>query len=96
MPTFRRFMFWPLTLISMINLFLVGGYFMRVRDPRVISLLAMGIAVVCAWGVLVAEYRKVPISADPKLYQRILSRIEGLALFVNIAVGAGIGLLQNR
>jgi hypothetical protein len=95
MPTFHRFAFWPLTLLSMFNLFLVGMYFMRIRDPRMLSLLTMGIAIVCAWGVLVAEYRKVPISADPKLYERILSRIEGLALFVNIAVGAGIGLLQK-
>ena len=96
MPTFRRFIFAPLTLISVINLFLIGVYFMRLHDFRMMSLLTMGMAVLCAWGVLVAEYRKVPTDADPKLYRRILGRIEGLALFVNLAVGAGIGLLQNK
>jgi hypothetical protein len=95
MPTFRRFMFWPLTLLSMINLFLVGVYFVRLHDPRLLSLLTMGIAIVCGWGVLVAEYRNVPPNADTKPFQRILSRLEGLVLFVNVAVGAGIGLLQN-
>ena len=93
--TLRRFAFWPLTLISMMNLLLVGVYFVRIHDFRLMSLATMGIAIACAWGVLVAEYRKIPTNADPKLYPRILSRIEGLALFVNLAVGAGIGLLQD-
>ena len=92
MSRYRRLMFRAMTLISMISLSLVVVYSVRLRDFQVLSLLAMGIAVLCAWGVLFREYKKIPLDADEQLYRQAVGNISSLVLFVNLAVQAGISL----
>jgi hypothetical protein len=94
MDIYRRPMFVVLTLMSIMNLFLVGAYSWRIHDFRLMPLVTMGIGVVGAWILLFQEYRRISPIAEGDFHQRIYVRISILILWINLVVGAGISLLQ--
>jgi hypothetical protein len=94
MSIYRQPTFVALTLLSIMNLFLVVAYSWRIHDFRLMPLVTMGIGVAVAWMFLFQECRRISPVAEEDFQQRIYARMSVLVLWIDLVAGAGISLLQ--
>jgi len=85
-----------LTLISICSLFLIAVSSRKVHEIGVLSLVTMGLAVLCSWAGHVNQRRKALQVPDASLAGYLRVSASSFCLLTNLAVLAGVGLLRGR